>query len=380
MADHYEVIKQAPGFGNRLGDSIKGIFIGVLLFFAAFPVLWWGENRQNLAELVQKAELVGSESTAITDGKFIKTTGMLHSAQSPIDSQFLMHTGSTRALKLSRHVEMYAWKENKKTEKVGNNQEKVTYDYEKAWTSLPADSSQFYDATGHFNPVMGEKDVSFSVQNLAIGNLPIDAAKVEYWDLRTLPVSQDMLVNSPLRIFKANGGQIYVPLDNSPVREVGTNPLIGDLKVSYTYFPNDVAGSVVGAWSAGQIAPYVYDDTDTFLGAYAGGLKEFQAFLQSRHNMITWVIRGLCLVFMWLGLNMMLGPILTLLDSIPLVGGAGKALISAVTGAIAFVLWALTIFVAKLWLVLLIVAVIGVGVAVGLKMKKSETVNAAKAA
>ena len=90
----------------------------------------------------------------------------------------------------------------------------------------------------------------------------------------------------------------------------------------------------------------------------------------SEHNMITWIIRIASFAMLWFGLNLILGPILMVLESIPIVGGAGRFVISLVTGVIAFVLWFLTLVLANLWLVLLVMAILGVGVLVTLKKQK----------
>lgn len=373
MADHFEVVKDAPGFGNRIVDSIKGIFVGIIIFAAAFPLLWWGENRQNLAEFVEKAQMVVSTAAPVAaPATLVKTTGVLTTPETLGDPTYLMGLGATKAMVLKRNVEMYAWKEKKETKKKGDK-EVTTYDYEKTWTSSPEKSSEFYDANGHVNPTMTEQDASYQVSSAKVGMLNFDAAKTEFWDLKKYSVKQEMLNSGATKPLQVTAGDIYIPYDNNPSRGVASMPIVGDLRISYTTFPADVNGSVVGDWDGSQIAPHVYDETDTFLGAYAGGLKEFQAYLQSRHNMITWVIRIASLFMMWMGLNMILGPVLTVLDSIPIVGGAGKAVISLVTGAIAFVLWFLTLVLANLWLVLLVLAGLGAGFIFYNKKQKAQT-------
>jgi hypothetical protein len=89
--------------------------------------------------------------------------------------------------------------------------------------------------------------------------------------------------------------------------------------------------------------------------------------------MITWIIRILAFLMLWGGLNGILGPILTVLDSIPIIGGAGRFVISLATGAIAFTLWLLTLIVSNLWLVLAITAVLGVAAFVYLKKRQGMT-------
>ncbi len=121
MADHYEVVTQAPGFGNRLMNSIKGIFFGLIFFVAAFPVLWWGEGRQNLADFIKQAVLIQSDqSPGVATGTLVKTTGRIVSEESVNDDAYLLPHPTLKFLKLARDVEMYAWDEEKKTEKRGD--------------------------------------------------------------------------------------------------------------------------------------------------------------------------------------------------------------------------------------------------------------------
>lgn len=362
MADHFEVVKDAPGFGSRLVDSIKGILFGFLIFVAAFPLLWWGENRQNLADFVKNAVLIESKAPpSVAPNTLIKTTGKIHSDESANDSKYLAAPAGAKFLKVSREAEMYAWDEDKKTEKRGDK-EVTTYDYKKEWTGSPSDSSGFYEPSNHSNPPMSERDETFQVGTATIGALSFEAEKTDLHGSKDLNVTEAMLnIESP-SVLQVAGGKIYIPYGVTKgmtnIHSASKTPEVGDLRLSFGFFPNDVEGSVVGDWDGGRISPHPYGETDTYLGAFPGGLAEFQAKLASEHRMMTWIIRGVALLMLWMGLNLILGPILTIVESIPLVGGAGKGLISLVTGAIAFVLWILTILLANLWLILLALLVI----------------------
>jgi len=374
MADHYKVVSQAPGVGGNIGDSFKGILVGIVIFIAAFPLLWWGEGRQNMAELVEKAELVGSDTApSVANESLIKTTGKISTLQLLTDPSFLSSLGSHKALVLNRRVEMYAWQEKKRTKKQGDKKV-TTYDYVKAWTSRRPDSTKFYDTKNHRNPQMAFKGEKFQVSQGKIGTLSFDASKTEFSELKFLAIDQNQLNLSVPKPLVASGGIVYVPIDTNTKRNVASSPKIGDLKVSYYIFPSDVEGSVVGAWGSGSIVPYFYDDTGSFLGAYAGSLRAFKAYLQTRHTMFSWIIRVASFLMMWVGLNLILGPLFAVMNFIPIVGGAGRALISIVTGVIAFCLWFLTYVLANLWLVLLIMLAAGIGLMIFIKKKKAAGV------
>ena len=369
MADHYEVVSKAPGFGSRLSNSVKGVVGGIALILISLALLWWGEGRQNLAEFIKAGKLIDSNQPAsVSPGTLVKTTGRLHSDETIVDDKYLI-PGAQKFLSLRRNVEMYAWKEKKKTEKKGDK-EVTTYDYVKEWTSMPSDSSRFYDAAGHRNPSMGDENASFQAKTARIGALTIEAPTTDFHGRSDLAVTEEILKKDESGVRQLSSGMIYIPYGVGPARSAAANPEVGDLRIKYSYFPNDVEGSAVGQWDGAKIVPHIYRKTESYLGVFAGSLEAFQARLQGEHTMTTWIIRILTLLMLWAGLNMILGPILTVLDSIPIIGGAGRFVISLFTGAIAFLLWALTILLAKLWLALLIVIALLIGLMVYKKTAK----------
>lgn len=373
MADHFEVVKNIPGFGSRFSSSVKGVLFGVVLFFGAFPVLWWSENRQNLAEFVQKAEFVAvADLASIPKDKLIKSFGKLTTSEVLIDAEFLNSAIPTNAVQLSRDVEMYVWDEKSKTEQK-NGKEIKTYDYVKTWSGRPEDSSKFYDSTNHVNPTQIYQDADFQVNSAMIGAVPLDAAKATFWNTKDYKVGVSALNVREDRVLQVVDGVIYVPRDlGGTNRSVVTQPEVGDYKVSYNYFPANVDVTVVGTVDQSKLVPHVFDD-ETFLGVYQGTDQEFEAFLQSRHNTITWVLRLVTFMMLWIGLNLILGPILTLVGSLPLVGNMGKSAIGLVTGAIAFFLWLTTLFLANFWLVLLILTTLVVGGLLLAKRNKAQS-------
>ncbi|MBF0106955.1 MAG: hypothetical protein HQM16_16705, partial [Deltaproteobacteria bacterium] len=340
-----------------------------VFFIVSFPLLWWGENRQNLAEFVKDAVSVPSTLGVleVEQNTLIKTSGIISTDQQVNDADFLTGIGKTSAIGLNRDVEMYAWKEKKETKKEGDK-EITTYDYVKEWTSMPQNSSDFYDSAAHQNPAMTIEHKTFKVDAAKIGSLTFDVSNTELWNYKKLSIDETLINKNYPKKLQVAGGVIYCPYEPAqsnlnfmpvPTRAVASTPVIGDQRITYMYFPANVNSTVVGAWNGSQIGAHYYDGTDFFLGAFAGTPNEFQAFLQTRHTTITWIIRAASFILMWLGLNMILGPICMLVESIPLVGGAGRSIISLVTGVIAFVLWGITLLLANLWLILAVLAVIG---------------------
>ena len=91
---------------------------------------------------------------------------------------------------------------------------------------------------------------------------------------------------------------------------------------------------------------------------------------QDENRILTWIFRLVGVIVMFIGLTLVLRPLVVVADVVPFIGnmlGAGAALVSAVVTA---VVAPLVIAIAWLWyrpLVSIIAIVIGLGVAFGLR-------------
>ena len=166
-------------WGSRLGGSIKGVFVGGVLFIAGIPLLFWNEGRsvkttQALEEGAANCVVVPTADSvdAANEGKLIHITGTAKTEDILTDELF---SGiSTKGMRLSRSVEYYQWVENTKTETKknvgGSETTKTTYTYSKKWVSSPEDSSEFKEA-GHENVVhfAEAEDTTLYAQNATLG-------------------------------------------------------------------------------------------------------------------------------------------------------------------------------------------------------------------
>ena len=129
---------------GRLGESIKGVIIGFILFVMAFPLLWWNEARAvhtagGLKELAHEVVSVKADSVEPTNNdKPVHITAQATSDESLTDTVFNV---TTKGIKLARSVAMYQWEEHQQSEtrkKLGGGTETVTsYTYAKAWPADP---------------------------------------------------------------------------------------------------------------------------------------------------------------------------------------------------------------------------------------------------
>ncbi|MBQ2630037.1 MAG: primosome assembly protein PriA, partial [Kiritimatiellae bacterium] len=151
------------GWGSRLGTSIKGVLFGLILFVIGFPVLFTNEgNYVKMAKALDEGEgaCIAVESPDEIDpemnGKLVHMTGRANTKDVLSDDAFGV---SATAIRLSRKVEMYQWREHRKTEekkKLGGSVEKTTtYTYDKDWSEEVISSSDFKEP-GHDNPAAME--------------------------------------------------------------------------------------------------------------------------------------------------------------------------------------------------------------------------------
>ena len=130
-------------YGQRVGDSFKGIGTGFLMFIAGTCLLWWNEGRtvktdDMLNEAQANTEIVESVAKVNPDleGKLIHATAKAETTDSISDPDYPV--GGV-AINIRRSVEYYQWVEHEKTEKrdkLGGGEETIhTYTYEKKWVS-----------------------------------------------------------------------------------------------------------------------------------------------------------------------------------------------------------------------------------------------------
>ena len=113
------VVTNTTGWGSRIGNSLKGIIVGLILVVVAFVLLFWNEKRtvetyRGLKEM--QAVTVEADSAKVDkafEGKCVHMTGTAKTDDVLTDAQFGVEVN---AFHLRRNVEMYQWVEHTKTE------------------------------------------------------------------------------------------------------------------------------------------------------------------------------------------------------------------------------------------------------------------------
>lgn len=351
------------GWGERLGGSIRGVLVGLVLFALGFPVLYLNEGRSvKTAKAIDEGEesCISLDSNAEIDpemnGKLVHLTGKAETDDVLSDDVFGV---SVNAIALERNVEMYQWIEEIKTtekKKLGGKVEKVEVPtYRKGWSSTAVDSSSFMEA-GHDNPCSMEfqEDKTFA-SNVRFGAFHLGERQIERIGAAQayrFPAS----FTSKVERVQVQGTVMYVPnaetrLNEKNNRIVASQPRIGDMRVTYkVVLPHEI--SIVAKQHGDTFVDYTTTNGRK-LSYLVDGISDAEAMFSSArasNSFMTWLLRIVGFIMMYLGLSMVLKPLSVLADVLPILGdivGVGAGIVAflvalpcaLVTVAVAWVLY-----------------------------------------
>ena len=184
------------GWGSRLGGSIKGIFVGIILFLASFAVLYWNEGRVDVSEIAKTATPIEAETPASAEleGTLVSVSGTVSSQETLGDGMYLL-PGDYIAVQ--RSVEVYSWTEKSEstTEKNlgGSETTETTYTYVKEWVGDAPSSGSFQEPTGHENVSKGIEDYSGTVSSATIGIYSLDMGSIGLPGYEKLTLNEQVL-------------------------------------------------------------------------------------------------------------------------------------------------------------------------------------------
>ena len=371
----------STGWLGRVGESIKGILIGIVLFGAAFPLTWWNEGRAvtrtRSLEEGAAAMITGDVSRVDSgnEGKLVYVAGNVE-VVAPLEDDYF--DVKVDALSVKRKVEMFQWKENEKREekkKLGGGKETVTtYSYSLGWDDDVIDSARFRQASSHQNPnSMPVHSTRFDAKNAKLGAFTLDESmttRLSGWTPLDVTAGHERFgfkhqVIPNGAVSSARG--LYRGSDPD-------NPQVGDIRVTFEQI-------VPGPFS------FIAKQTGTGLHEYATqagspillvetGIQPAQSMFKKAHDantLLTWLLRAAGLFVMTLGLSLVLRPLSTVLDVVPLLGNVAEMGIFLVSGLVSLVLTAMTIGAAWMFyrpLVGIAMLIAAVGAVVMLKKRK----------
>lgn len=337
MSDEFTEVT-SKGWFERIGESIKGVLMGLALFVAAFPLLWWNEGRsvQTYKSLQEgRGAVVAVQSDAVdsaNEGELVHLSGLATTEETLADPAFGV---SSRAVELERSVEMYQWVEKVETKtekKVGGKEETTkTYRYAKEWKGTPVRSSDFRKPEGHENPGgMRFSSESWTAGTVTVGAFELsDGLKGSIGGSEPIPVTQEMLATLPAEVkgeARVNGSDLYVGADPNA-------PAVGDLRIRFSKVP-PAEVSVVAQQSGSRLGPYQTQAGNRLEMLAMGTVPADQMFSTAEQSnaMMTWILRLIGFVLMLVGLSMVFRPLSVVADVVPFVGD----LVSMGTGLVAF--------------------------------------------
>lgn len=322
------------GWRGRPGRSIFGMFLGILLIPAATVLLYWNEGRAVAASSALDRSLRQVEEASPNavlpgkDGKLIHLVGQIAAATSALDPAFAV-TGHG-LLRLRRSVEMYQWKEDESVttqRSIGGSQTtQVTYSYHRVWSERAIDSGAFHHMSGHVNPVMPMRSITFDTPAATLGAYDVDPSVLdEISDFTPLAVTKAPPLPAysspfyPARSYRIEAGGFY--LGQNPA-----NPSIGDLRVTFEAVRSQFF-SVVAAQVGNALAAYHAADRHKIALVEPGAFSAAALFSAKKQEerMLAWVLRGAGFALMVVAFALLAAPLVALFAVIPFFEGIMEA-------------------------------------------------------
>lgn len=371
MTHRYKEVHK-NSWGSRLVGSIKGVFVGIFMFFISFGVLYWNEGRVDVSNIAKTAIEIEATSKASqeADQQLVSTTGQLKSEENLGDTY--LKEGDYIAI--SRKAEIFVWSETTSTETKknygGSETVETTYTYEKKWTSNPSDSSSFKQPDGHSNPNLPIDQFSATVSKAKLGIYDIDMSQVSIPAGSSLPLTQENTIVKDE--FEVIGTQyLYKGLGSL------ASPEPGDIRISYSAVTNPIQTATVFGklnLTSSKISPF-FGKKDTKLYSLSEGTREGAiSAMELKHTATMWTFRIVGFLLMWFGLSALFGPISVILDVVPLLGTLSKGAVGLITFIVSLALSAITILVSMILhsFIALIIIVAGLSIIGVIYLKKRD--------
>lgn len=328
-------------YGQSVKNSFGGVIFGIILFFVSFVLLWWNEG--NCVRLAHKEDFINKNAIAVNsnmvnrsnDTKLIATNGSVYTNETLSDSMVTV----ANALNLKRTAEMYQWVEQQYTQEHrnsdGSTTKTTTYTYEKKWDEVEHNSDKF-KKPGYNNPKFLYKSKILSANSGTMGDFKIDHNQIS-----RIGMYRDVEKLEPVEGFEIIDSHYYKGHNYSL-------PEIGDIRISYKYVPSGANISIIGQqnWnnSIGEMATRdgsVYLQYDGILS-----LDDMLNKYKQSNMLLTFGLRFLGFILMYIGLQLLVSPIVTIARFVPFLSEIIGSISSFLLGAIALILSLLTIAIA----------------------------------
>ena len=288
---------------NIFGTAILGFIILIASIFALFINEHNYVNAIKIANFAEKNAIIVSANdlNPSNDNKLIFTNGSAYSQELLTDSIVRI----PNAIALFRNTEIYQWEEIRKHR--DNN--KISYTYRKTWSKNLINSDNF-ESSAYKNPKkMKYEPKNIYAHNIGLGKFYLSKEIIK--NINSISKITQLPYNSNFKIYN---GFYFTGNDYD-------NPKIGDQKLSYSYIPSGIKLSIIAKQSGNHL-----ENMNSKYGDFSivmNGEKDLKTMISDYKKNLTnntWLIRGISLLFLFLGLNLIIQPIVNLGNTIPILG------------------------------------------------------------
>lgn len=369
-------------YGSRVGDSLKGILVGIALVIGAIALLAWNENhyverKNTLEEGEQKVqEADGNTIDPNLEGEEIHFEGISNSTDSALHDETFGVT--VNDLKMKREVSMYQWDEDEEkhcTDNLWGSEDcEITYSYHKTWDDDHINSSSFHQTNGHENPSTWEYDdqervkspitvgaytltnsfvrqlnnyvkINLNEQQLNIAEQTTPTTGTTTTEEKSDSSSNSVTDNNNSYLYgdststttsttkTTSASKFHIFADYIYVGKNPNSPEIWDMKISFESVHTGTV-SIIGKQSGNEIKEYKTSNNGSIALLNNGSSTAEEMFLEAHeeNKMMTWFLRFVGLFIMYIGFSSLFKFIETIAKVIPFVAN----LIGVATGIAAF--------------------------------------------
>jgi len=308
------------GWLNRMGSSLVGVLIGIVLLPSAIFLLSWNEGRavtaatglkRGLSTIVEiSADTVNQQNNS----KLVYLNGTVSGATPAVDPWNKL--SATGLVRLQRRVEMYQWLERESettSNNIGGSQTtQKTYTYSLGWAETAVNSAQFKVPAGHQNPVMSLKSQTFDANPVKIGAFTLDKSLVH--DLTNFEAVQ-ALTQAPAG-YTAQGNMLYKGAN-------ADQPALGDMRVTYSAIAAQTY-SIAAQQNNSTLTTYHDAKNDYKIALIEPGVVNAQKLFAdqaSTEKLITWACRIGGFLLLLFGFSLIMGPLAMLVAFLPFLEG-----------------------------------------------------------
>ena len=359
-------------WGQRVSNSFGGLVFGLVLIPAAMAALWYGEGIQDLSKIASKAvQVEATQPNAASEGAFISVTGTLGTNAQLGDAPYLVDGDY---VSIERVVEMYAWKEKSDSSTTedavgGGSTTTTTYTYSKEWSQNPAQSSSFEEPGGHENPAKVLEDATITADYATIDSFELNPQSIQLPEGNKITPEPVVLPNG----YVQTGSYIFSS------ESAATQPLVGDIRISYVVLP---VGKTVTAFGAKQGSAIVSTtvENEKFFRMFGGSHAEALETMHGEYVLTIWLFRVLGTFAIFMGLQLIVQPLARILGVIGILGKAVEGVTGFINAFIALIMGTTIIIVSQIahniFLLITVLVLVGGGVYLYLRRRNNGSSNA----